>query len=260
MAAKKKEKVSQDDDEDDDGDYNPAEVDDDNNNDDDDDDAMQIENAVPTSLSYGKRKAVDESFERLFGYKWGTNFDMDDTNLEKLDGGEQALVEMFGPSKAARILRYVDTEGIKRRRLAAQQQALTNQKGDENNIVINLPKKAQTVTETKVFAGQAVQIQRKNNVADGKATASPKKAPAGSKLDDVLAKISGPGKVSTVQKTSEDWEQFKQTDKQLQEELEKKATSKDAFLVKKDFLNRVDHRTFELERDERDRERAKRGN
>ena len=45
----------------------------------------------------------------------------------------------------------------------------------------------------------------------------------------------------------------------LQEELEKKAQGKDAFLVKEDFKSRVDRRKFELEKDVRDRERAKRG-
>ena len=64
--------------------------------------------------------------------------------------------------------------------------------------------------------------------------------------------------MSTVQKTSNDWESFKESDKQLQDELEKNAQGKDAFLVKQDFLNRVDQRKFELEKDERDRERAKR--
>ena len=70
--------------------------------------------------------------------------------------------------------------------------------------------------------------------------------------------MAGPTKISTVRKTNDDWEQFKESDKQLQDELEKKAQGKDAFLVKQDFLNRVDHRKFELEKEERDRERAKR--
>ena len=77
-------------------------------------------------------------------------------------------------------------------------------------------------------------------------------------VDAVLAQIAGPGKLSTAQKTSDDWESFKGSDKQLQDELEKTAQSKDAFLVKQDFLNRVDQRKFELEKTERERERAKR--
>ena len=83
-------------------------------------------------------------------------------------------------------------------------------------------------------------------------------APATSNVDHVLAKLAGPSKVSTVQKTSNDWESFKQTDKQLQEELEQRAQGKDAYLVKQDFLTRVDNRKFELERDQRERERAQR--
>jgi len=41
--------------------------------------------------------------------------------------------------------------------------------------------------------------------------------------------------------------------------LESRAEGNEAFLVKKDFLDRVDHRKFELEKQERDRERASRG-
>jgi hypothetical protein len=79
-----------------------------------------------------------------------------------------------------------------------------------------------------------------------------------SNIDDVLQRLAGPSKTSTVQKTNNDWESFKETDKQLQEELEKQAQAKDAFLVKQDFLLRVDNRRFEIEKEERDRERAKR--
>lgn len=44
----------------------------------------------------------------------------------------------------------------------------------------------------------------------------------------------------------------------MNEELEKKAQDKDAFLVKKDFLQRVDLRRFEHEKAERDLQRASR--
>ena len=119
---------------------------------------------------------------------------------------------------------------------------------------IELPKtKEGTVMETSVFAGQTVQTAKKQSSTAAKAPAK-----GNSKLDNVLAQLAGPTKISTVRKTNDDWEQFKESDKQLQDELEKKAQGKDAFLVKQDFLNRVDHRKFELEKEERDRERAKR--
>ena len=73
--------------------------------------------------------------------------------------------------------------------------------------------------------------------------------------------MSRPEKLSVASKTSADWDLFKakNTDTALGDQLESKARGNEAFLVKKDFLARVDHRRFELERAERDRERAKRG-
>jgi len=77
--------------------------------------------------------------------------------------------------------------------------------------------------------------------------------PAG--IDAVLSQIKGPQKFTTIDKTNIDWENFKGKTG-LEEELKKKAEGKDAFLVKKDFLNRVDARRFEQEKDERNKKRA----
>lgn len=215
----------------------------------DEGDQMQVDetmNQNSMDLPSGKRKGVDESFERLFGYKWGTEFDFDENKV--IDSQARMLVEIFGPTKAARILKSTAT-GPKRQKIA------TSSNSSSEHITINLPKsKTQTVIETKVFAGQAIQVTRQQMEEPKPAVKA-----AGSSLDKVLAQLAGPVKISTVAKTSEDWEQFKQSDKQLQEELEKKAQGKDAFLVKEDFKSRVDRRKFELEKDVRDRERAKRG-
>lgn len=80
-------------------------------------------------------------------------------------------------------------------------------------------------------------------------------------LDNLLSEMSRPEKLSTISKTSTDWDLFKSknADEALKEQLESRAEGNDAFLVKKDFLDRVDHRRFELEKQERDRERASRG-
>jgi hypothetical protein len=237
---------SQDAEEEEDEDYKEEDVEADG----DEEDQMQVDentNHNSTELPSGKRKAVDESFERLFGYKWGTEFDFNEN--QAIDSQARILVEMFGPTRAARILKSTAT-GSKRRKLVT---ASSNTSSE--NITINLPKsKPQTFIETKVFAGQAIKVTRQQTEEP-----TPNVKAAGSSLDNVLAQLAGPAKISTVAKTSEDWEQFKQSDKQLQEDLEKKAQGKDAFLVKQDFLKRVDGRKFELERDERDRERAKRG-
>ena len=217
---------------------------------------MQVETTSSTTAP--KRKAVDDAFERLFGYKWGTTFALKDNDIQSSSSIQQ-LLAIFGPTRAARI---VGSRGTKRQKIAVD--ATTSSAADDlikNYKSIPLPKtlQAATVTETKIFAGQQVTTTTKAASSSKKPSAKKANPAAGAGgVDAVLAQIAGPGKLSTAQKTSDDWESFKGSDKQLQDELEKTAQSKDAFLVKQDFLNRVDQRTFELERDERERERAKR--
>lgn len=212
-------------------------------------DAMDI--ATDTTASRPpKRKAVDDAFERLFGYKWGTQFDLDQHKVNS--SSVLHLVEIFGAAKTARILGSVSSSNTNKRQKVVK--PAMNPILDYKSI--ELPKQLETrVTETKVFAGQVIQTTTKKQQDDKQ---PPPKPAASAGLDNVLAQLEGPKKMSTVQKTSNDWEQFKESDKQLQDDLEKKAQGKDAFLVKQDFLNRVDERKFELEREKRDRERAKR--
>ena len=189
-----------------------------------------------------KRKSVDDAFERLFGYGWGTTFHL---NESEMDSTKRELVKIFGVTTTARIL---NSRGSNKRQKISQHTRILNYKD------IQLPQEQQaTVMETTVFAGQTVQTARKQGSTKAKAPAA-----GNSKIDNVLAQLAGPKSISTVKKTDDDWEKFKESDKQLQDELEKKAQGKDAFLVKQDFMNRVDHRKFELEKEERDRERAKR--
>ena len=100
-----------DDDEEEDDDYKPEE---DAEKGDDDDDGMQVDDDVDDSgrprLDYHKRKAVDESFTRLFGYDWGTEFELDEESMESPDIRE--LVKIFGPTRAARILGSPAPEGF----------------------------------------------------------------------------------------------------------------------------------------------------
>lgn len=204
---------------------------------------MAQEEQPSTDTSNAKRKAsgskVDNAFERLFGYSWGTTFAMDDTNMT---GTARQLIDIFGTTKTARILNARGS--IKRRRIEKQQ--ILNYKD------IELPENTKSIVmEDTVFAGQVIKAKASST------SSKPKKK--AQNIDNVLDNLKGPSKMNTVEKTNNDWESFKESDKQLQDELEKRAQGKDAFLVKQDFLNRVDHRKFELEREERDRERAKRG-
>ena len=296
-----------DDDDEDDGDYVPdAEGKDD---DDDGNNAMDIDGAgndgtvLPTcTLSVVKRKAVDDAFQELFGYAFGTTFqpkrrryghDTDDATDGPSDGrdGQQfrLLERVFGTTVANKLM-------------------MTSHSVKDINVV-RAPRpdlSAPTiVTETRIFAGKKIEVQRKvvpsatattaaaSNLARTPVSSStlgqgskgapittipvttstgnpsqggtptpsqsqqlPTSKPKG--IDSLLKEIAGPSQLSTVAKTSSDWDAFK-TDTGMEEQLEQQAQSKTAFLVKKDFLNRVDARRFEHEKEKRDQERTKRG-
>jgi hypothetical protein len=203
---------------------------------------------MSTTVGDPKRKAVDEAFERLFSYPWGTQFHLDES---KMNSTTQELVRIFGPTSTARIIDSRGSVGISNKRLKIDNCS----RNVLNYKDIELPEMEQTtVMETSVFAGKTVQTTKKKQTKRAATAAKKSKA----NVDNVLAQLAGPSKMSTVAKTNNDWESFKESDKQLQDELEKRAQGKDAFLVKQDFLKRVDHRTFELEKEGRDRERAKR--
>ena len=127
------------------------------------------------------------------------------------------------------------------------------------------------VTETRKFAGQEITIEKsemtvKDQFADddkkangakgrrGKASSSSSSSNSsssgggGGALDSVLDTIKGPKAISTVTKSAFDWQSHKAKEG-LDDELAPAA--KDGYLARQDFLVRVDHRTYEKERDER---------
>ncbi|NXO03535.1 CFDP1 protein, partial [Rhinopomastus cyanomelas] len=73
------------------------------------------------------------------------------------------------------------------------------------------------------------------------------KRPSG--MSSVLGKIgSKRQKMSTLEKSKLDWENFKE-EEGIVEELAIHNRGKDGYIERKAFLERVDHRQFEIERD-----------
>jgi len=212
-------------------------------------------------LSASKRKAVDEAFEKLFGYPFGTTFQPKRrrTAASSVSKRESILSDIFGPSVAAHLM--------------ATSSSVRAYEAKHVSLPLTVE---QTITEVKRFAGRNITMSKKITVNateaaaaknTGKAkvedsakpppTLAGKQPPAAGGLDSVLAEIAGPSKLSTVAKTSADWDSYK-TKTGVEEELEKQAQSNKAYLVKQDFLKRVDERRFEHERAQRDKERAAR--
>ncbi|KAG7343432.1 Bucentaur or craniofacial development-domain containing protein [Nitzschia inconspicua] len=234
-------------------------------------------------------KAVDEAFERLFGYKWGTELEIDDEDtlpaeLVQVFGSKQKVAQILrlpsltvqlggvdrapnGPKDAAQLLtqpivsQTTTTNGRKRRSTMNDVSQTTFKRtrrlDDDDYKTIELPKivlESISVDKATDVAAGASSSASPDGVVSTTATTTKKS----SNLDVVLQQLAGPKKPNTVEKTNDDWESFKETDKTLQDDLERTAQSKNAYLVKQDFLSRVDQRRFEIEKSERDLERARR--
>lgn len=286
---RKKTQHNDDSDDDDDEDYDPDAKDakdGDNDGDDDDDADDRMEDVVveeTSVLAPAQQRAVDQAFQELFGYPWGTSFQLprkrtrrtaaasdedaanDDNLLKGIDANKKRLlIQILGPVRAARVLQTGASTMRPVRR--PRQSAIAKWSKDRpapstSNASSTLLQQQEPQYEAKLFAGRKIQVAVSAGSNNTKAKAKSGTSGAGTgagNIDQVLQQIAGPSKITTVAKTSADWDSFK-TETGLEAELEQKAQGKDAFLVKKDFLTRVDNRKFELEREERDRERAKRG-
>lgn len=102
-----------------------------------------------------------------------------------------------------------------------------------------------TVEETVKFAGEEIRVVKRSAVRGGSNS---------SVLDSMVAATTDPKKISTIEKSSIDWDTFKQKEG-LDDEL--KQYTKDGYLEKQEFLQRVDLRKFEQEKQERDLKRKK---
>ena len=231
------------------------------------------EDAARASLSITKQKAVDDAFFDLFGYQFApATSDGNGKARDKLPtGGRRAMSKRR--SILASIFGYRASAKLVSRAGYAAASARPKPGGGG---MLRLEKRV--VAEVKRFAGQEIRVERVVMVpvmageggeeagartaagtalTDGEATDSNK----AKGVDDLLSELSRPEKLSTISKTSADWDLFKSknADAALKEQLENQARGNEAYLVKKDFLNRVDERRFKLERSKRETERARRG-
>jgi Bucentaur or craniofacial development len=223
-------------------------------------------------LSKVQLQAVDIAFERMFGYPWGTQFELPAV----LTHEQRMLVKIFGPEAASclleRLPRSRRSKGPAVRRYRPARKATIEK--SQRSPILQAPKRLPSSAKGVDLRGQEAkepQAPPVDNPSEApRPSASVPVPPAsqqgrgggsaggGGGVDRLLSEISGKAPVSTLSKTSTDWESFKSASG-LGDTIEEKAQGKDSFLNRQDFLTRVDHRTFEVEKQERDRERAQRG-
>mmetsp|Transcript_7860 Transcript_7860/g.21921 ORF Transcript_7860/g.21921 Transcript_7860/m.21921 type:complete len:284 (+) Transcript_7860:59-910(+) len=201
-------------------------------------------------LSSIQKKQVDAVFEKLFGYSWGTEPSPD---ISSHDSSHILLTKIFGSKKAAKVLFSVQRQ----RRTKESTTVKIVQKS-------SLPPKTAPKNQTPKASTLASQATRTAGVAAAAAfpsdpTPKPSQQPpsVASGVDSLLHQMQDKKKTSTIMRTAMDWESFKEQSGTLGEKLEQHAESKGAYLKRQDFLNRVDNRKFEQERDDRERNRAK---
>ena len=197
---------------------------------------------------------------------------------EKKQKRFELLSSIFGETRASRVIGKPSPakktnvlSSNKTTQLSSSKTKLdinTREDNDENskipptkaNISNPLPKfKAPTkiqISETYKYAGKEVVIEREVD-ANSQFAQEHQKKQKKTGLDKLLDDIKGPQNLSTVGKSNMDWKDYKK-EKGLDEELE--IAAKDGYISKQEFLQRVDHRQFEQERDDRLREQAKRQN
>jgi len=128
-------------------------------------------------------------------------------------------------------------------------------------LIPAVPKK-QTVTDVFDFAGEEVRVERvishdeMLNSDKTKPKEAPKRKSAGGGLESAMNLLSKKPKLSTLAKSSIDWNTYKR-EHGIGEDLETHNRGKDGFLEKQDFLQRTDYRQFEAERAARNATRSK---
>lgn len=123
------------------------------------------------------------------------------------------------------------------------------------------------VTQIFEFAGEEVKVEKEvsadsaearllGNSSDNQVQGA-KRAAGLSGISNVLNQLTKKQKISTLEKTKLDWDNYKK-DLKIEEELQTFNKGKDGYLERQDFLQRTDVRRFEIERDIREVERNKR--
>jgi len=226
--------------------------------------AFKSESKRVNLLSLAQREAVDRSFESLFGYKFGQPRSILTEQQEKL------LVHAVGPETASLILnkaiKLSTTEDLARKIQIPSRKIHTSfPRPTKSSSSDRIPQKAgKSFAKVQVGASKTAASKTKTSAPPPSAKTKASSTPSATEaphvgIDQLLSDLNASNKVSTLSKTSTDWDSFKSKNAQLGTKIEEKAESKDAFLNRQDFLSRVDQRRFEAERQQRDRERAKRG-
>lgn len=116
-----------------------------------------------------------------------------------------------------------------------------------------------TITEIFDFAGETVEVEKEVEVSKEPLSVAktgigqldgPGRASQRAKIGSILDHLGKAKKISTLEKTKLDWNNFKKKEG-IDEELQTHNKGKGGYLEKQDFLQRTDLRQFEIEKSQR---------
>mmetsp|Transcript_4235 Transcript_4235/g.15222 ORF Transcript_4235/g.15222 Transcript_4235/m.15222 type:complete len:339 (-) Transcript_4235:750-1766(-) len=104
------------------------------------------------------------------------------------------------------------------------------------------------IVEEKDFAGEMIKVEREVS-ANSKAADRAKRKAGASGIDAILDSLEKKKKMSSIEKSRMDWDQYKSSKDGLKAELDQ--YKKSGYLDKQDFLQKADWRQYEVEREQR---------
>ncbi|KAL1465207.1 hypothetical protein WDU94_004795 [Cyamophila willieti] len=119
-------------------------------------------------------------------------------------------------------------------------------KSDEKEEASSSTPEIKTVTQVCTFAGEKVKVEKQVPVFAPNSRGRGRGRGGG--LSGILGSIGKPTKLSVLEKSKLDWNQYKQSEG-LEEKLSTFNKGKDGYLEKQDFLQRADLRQFEQEKE-----------
>jgi len=219
---------------------------------------MALANKIKHSPSLPERAHFSKVLRRLFGASTASQMVQSmGWNVDNVpDAAQEKILSPKRPNKRRKLNKQKVNDSSK----VAENEQNTLSSEEKTKILQSLQKIKQVkVTEVVNFAGQSTQINKVVSAFDqekslGQENSTINKKNEKSGVDAVLANLQEPTKISTVTKSSADWENFK-TEEGVGEELKK--STQDGYLTKKDFLQRCDERSFEQEKGLRNELRVK---
>eukprot|EP00752_Nemacystus_decipiens_P004172 g3815.t1 len=222
--------------------------------DDDDDDVEEPEDTLGSAMSPRQKSKIDDIWASMNAAEALRPSGASGSALKGGKGKEKTkkkkankkankvLAGIFGKKVASGI---VSGAGKTKRRAGAGE-------GAARKKALAASRKVE-VTEVKKYAGKDIVVKRTVTAGSAEhAAAAAAKKKGG--LDNVLAAIDGPKSISTVTKSSMDWDTYKAAEG-IEGEMEQATKDGKGYLNKQEFLQRCDVRKFETELEARQAKR-----